>query len=95
MFLSRIGLGWALAVVVVLAAALMPAAGATARGIEPSSPWYAYDAALRNAQHQRQQHVITSVQPTSPWYAYDAALRNGQHQRQHRIVEVLQIQRVD
>jgi hypothetical protein len=81
MFHSRTGLGWALAVVVVLAAALMPAAGATARSIEPSSPWYAYDAALRNTQHQRQQHA-TSIQPTSPWYAYDAALRNAQHQRQ-------------
>jgi hypothetical protein len=55
MFLSRIGLGWALAVVV-LAAALVPAAGATARSIQPSSPWYAYDAALRNAQH----HVVNS-----------------------------------
>ena len=93
MFLSRIGLGWALAVVV-LAAALVPAAGATARGIAPSSPWYAYDAALRNAQHQRQQHATTNIQPTSPWYAYGAALRNAQHQRPHRIVEVLQIQRV-
>ena len=77
MFLSRIGFGWALAVVV-LAAALVPAAGATARGIVPSSPWYAYDAALRNAQHQ--QHATTNIQPTSPWYAYDAALRNA-HQR--------------
>ena len=85
MFLSRIRPGWTLAVVVILAAALMAAAGATARSIQPTSPWYAYDAALRNAQHQRQQHTISSVQPTSPWYAYDAALRNAQHQRQqHR-----------
>jgi hypothetical protein len=60
MFLSHVRLGWALAVVVVLAGALMPAAGATARGIEPTSPWYAYDAALRGAQHQRQQHVVRS-----------------------------------
>jgi hypothetical protein len=90
MFLSRIGLGWVLAVVVVLAAALMPAAGATARSIEPSSPWYAYDAALRNAQHQRQQHAVTSIQPTSPWYAYDAALRNAQHQRQQHAVTSIQ-----
>jgi len=88
-------LGLALAVVVVLAAVLMPAAGATARGIQPTSPWYAYDAALRNVQptspwyaydaalrkaHQRQ-HVTKSVLPTSPWYAYDAALRKAQHQR--------------
>jgi hypothetical protein len=91
MFLSR-RLGWAVAVVVVLAAALMPAAGATARIILPTSPWYAYDAALRNVQHQRQQHVVTSIQPTSPWYAYDAALR-AQHQRQQHI-EVLQVERV-
>jgi hypothetical protein len=89
MFLSR-RLGWALAVVVVLASALMPAAGATARIILPTSPWYAYDAALRNAQHQRQQHVVTSVQPTSPWYAYDAALRKAQHQRQRRVVISIQ-----
>ena len=55
---SRIRLGWTLAVVVVLAAALMPAAGATARGVQPTSPWYAYDAALRKAQHQRQQQGV-------------------------------------
>jgi len=79
MFRSRMRLGLALAVVVVLAAVLMPAAGATARGIQPTSPWYAYDAALRKA-HQRQ-HVTKSVLPTSPWYAYDAALRKAQHQR--------------
>ena len=88
MFVSRMRLGWALAVVVVLAAALMPAAGATVRGIQPKSPWYAYDAALRNAQHQRQ-HVTSSI-PTSPWYAYDAALRKVQHQR----LVILQNQRV-
>jgi len=89
MFRSRVRLGWALAVVVVIAAALLPAAGATARSIQPSSPWYAYAtgyaAALRNAQHyQRQQHVISSIKPSSPWYAYAtgyaAALRNAQHQ---------------
>jgi hypothetical protein len=86
MFRSRVRLGWALAVVVVLAAALMPAAGATTRGLKPSSPWYAYAtgyaAALRNAQHLRRQHTITSIQPSSPWYAYAtgyaAALRNAQ-----------------
>ena len=82
MFRFRIRLGLALAVVVVLAAALMPAAGAAARGIQPTSPWYAYDAALRNAQHQRQDQTISGIQPTSPWYAYDAALRHAQHQRQ-------------
>ena len=90
MFHSRIGLGWALTVVV-LGAALIPAAGAAVRGIQPTSPWYAYDAALRQAQHQRQQHVIGTVQPTSPWYAYDAALRKAQHQRH---IEVLQNLRV-
>jgi hypothetical protein len=89
MFLSRIRLGLAPAVVVVLAAALVPAAGATVRGIQPTSPWYAYDAALRNAQHQRQ-HDVTSVQPTSPWYAYDAALRKAQHQRQQNVTSRIQ-----
>ena len=84
MSLSRIRLGWALAVVIVLATALMPAAGATARGVQPTSPWYAYDAALRNAQHQRQQQTISGIEPTSPWYAYDAALRKAQHQRQQQ-----------
>ena len=73
MFPSRIRLGWALALVVVLAAALMPAAGATSRGIQPTSPWYAYDAALRNAQQQRQEQMISG---------YAAALRKAQHQRQ-------------
>jgi hypothetical protein len=57
MFRSRVRLGCALAVVVVLAAVLVPAAGATAGGLKPSSPWYAYAtgyaAALRNAQHLR------------------------------------------
>jgi len=90
MFRSRIRFGWTLALVVVLAAALMPVAGAAARSIQPPSPWYAYDAALRNAQHQRQQHLVKSIQPTSPWYAYDAALRKAQHQR----IEVLQNKRL-
>ncbi len=81
MFHFRFRLGLALAVVVVLAAALLPAAGATARGIEPKSPWYAYDAALRKAQHQRLAHVLGGIEPKSPWYAYDAALRKAQHQR--------------
>lgn len=84
MFRSRVRLGWAFAVVVVLAAALMPAAGAAVRGIQPKGPWYAYDAALRKAQHQRQQHVLNRI-PTSPWYAYDAALRKAQHQRQQHV----------
>jgi hypothetical protein len=79
MFVSRIG--WALAVVVVLAAALMPAAGATVRGVQPKSPWYAYDAALRHAQRKHQVR-IGGIQPKSPWYAYDAALRKAQHERQ-------------
>jgi hypothetical protein len=90
MFRSNIRLGWALALAVVLAAALLPAAGATARGIQPTSPWYAYDAALRNAQHQRQAQTISGIQPTSPWYAYDAALRNAQHQRQQQTISGIQ-----
>ena len=73
MFRSRNRIGLALAVVVVLAAALVPAAGATGRVMQPKSPWYAYDAALRNAK----QHATSRI-PTSPWYAYDAALRNAQ-----------------
>ena len=84
MFRSHIPLGWALAVVVVLAAALMPAAGATTRGVQPTSPWYAYDAALRAVQHQRQAQATGSIQPTSPWYAYDAALRAAERQRQQQ-----------
>ena len=84
MFRSRIPLGWALAVVVVLAAALMPAAGATTRGVQPTSPWYAYDAALRAAQHHRQAQAISGSQPMSPWYSYDAALRAAQRQRQQQ-----------
>jgi hypothetical protein len=80
MFVSRIRLGLALSGVGVLAATLLPAAGASGRTIV-TSPWYAYDAALRNAQHQRQHQAISSIQPTSPWYAYDAALRNAEHQR--------------
>jgi hypothetical protein len=86
MFRSRIRLGWVLAVIVVLAAALIPVAGATARGIQPTSPWYAFDAALRKAQHERQEQIIRDIQPTSPWYAYDAALRKAQHQRQEQKV---------
>jgi len=89
MFHPRIRLGLALAAVVVLAAVLMPAAGATARGIQPTSPWYAYDAALRKAQHP-QQHVVSNFQPTSPWYAYDAALRKAQHQRRQHLIESIQ-----
>ena len=82
MFRSRMRLGLALAVVVVLAAVLMPAAGATARGTQPKmSPWYAFDAALRKAQLKRQQHLFSSIQPKSPWYAHDAALRKAQHLR--------------
>ena len=73
MFLSRIRLGSALAVVVVIAAALMAATGAAARSVQPTSPWYAYDAALRKAQHQRRQHVIRRIKPTNPWSAYTAA----------------------
>jgi hypothetical protein len=80
MFISRIRLGLPLASVCVLAATLLPTAGATHRTIV-TSPWYAYDQALRNAQHQRQHQTINNIQPTSPWYAYDQALRNAEHQR--------------
>jgi hypothetical protein len=69
----------------------------TISGIQPTSPWYAYDAALRAAAHQRQQtalkaaehqqqKTISGIQPTSPWYAYDAALRAAAHQRQEQRV---------
>ena len=93
MFNARIRLGWALAVVVVLATALTQVAGAASRVIQPPGPWYAYDAALRQAHHLRQQHDVKSIQPTSPWYAYDAALRKARHQRLHR-VEALQNHRI-
>jgi len=55
-------------------------------GIQPTSPWYAYDAALRNAHL----HVIGSVRPTSPWYAYDAALRKAERKRQQYTVKSVQ-----
>jgi len=87
---NRTQFGLALAAVVVLAAALMPAAGATGPGIQPTSPWYAYDAALRNANHQRQQHASDRIQPTSPWYAFDAALRKSHHQRQQYAINSIQ-----
>jgi hypothetical protein len=88
--ITRKNLSWAFVVVFVLAAVLVPAAGAArtvsvgSNGIQPTSPWYAYDAALRKAQHQRQAQSLRSIQPTSPWYAYDAALRKAQHQRQEQ-----------
>jgi hypothetical protein len=87
MFRSRIRFGSALAVVVVLAVALMPAAGAA---VQPMSPWYAFDAALRAAHHQRQEQTLSGIQPTSPWYAYDAALRAAQHQRQEQALAGVQ-----
>ncbi|HUO71922.1 MAG TPA: hypothetical protein VMU39_14205 [Solirubrobacteraceae bacterium] len=87
MFRSRKRLGLASAVVVVLAASLLPAAGIAARGIQPTSPWYAYDAAIRKAEHH---NLVSSVQPTSPWYAYDAALRKAQHER---LVQAVQAKR--
>ena len=90
MFLSQVRLGWALAVVVVVAGALIPAAGATAGGIQPTSPWYAYDAAVTKAQHQRQQHAVSVIQPTSPWYAYDAAVLKARQQRQQHVVSGIQ-----
>lgn len=84
--ISRKNLSWALVVVFVLAAVLVPAAGArTGGGVQPTSPWYAYDQALRNAQHLRHEQSVraqlANIQPTSPWYAYDEALRRAQHER--------------
>jgi hypothetical protein len=64
----------------------LPRQGKTISGIQPTSPWYAYDAALRAAEHQRQEQAISGIQPTSPWYAYDAALRAAEHQRQEQRV---------
>jgi hypothetical protein len=84
MSLSRIRFAWALAAIVVLAVAFVPVAGARTGGVEPKNPWYAYDAALRAAQHPQQ--VVRAIEPTSPWYAYDAALRKAQHQRQQQRV---------
>jgi hypothetical protein len=76
------------ALTVVVAVAFMPAAGATVRSVQPSSPWYAYDAALRKV--ERQQQLTSSVQPSSPWYAYDAALRKVEHQRQQQLTSSVQ-----
>jgi hypothetical protein len=64
----------------------LPPQEKTIGGIQPTSPWYAYDAALRAAAHQRQEQTIEGIQPTSPWYAYDAALRAAAHQRQEQRV---------
>jgi hypothetical protein len=58
MSLSRIRFAWALAAIVVLAAALVPVAGAGTGRVVSKNPWYAYDAALRKAQHQRHQQSI-------------------------------------
>jgi hypothetical protein len=62
----------------------------TTNGIQPTSPWYAYDAALRAAEHQKQQQTVSGIQPTSPWYAYDAALRAAERQKQQQTVSGIQ-----
>lgn len=89
----RTNLSWALVVVFVAAAMLVPAAGARIgsvgpNGIQPMNPWYAHDAALRQAQHQRHEQIVAArlkaIQPKNPWYAFDAALRKAQ-QQQHRV----------
>jgi len=58
-------------------------------GVQPTSPWYAYDAALRKAQQKRHTQSVKaqvgSVQPTSPWYAYDAALRAAKHRSEQSV----------
>jgi SRSO17 transposase len=81
---TRTRIALAFAIFVVLAAAVVPAAGARSSGpVQPTSPWYAYDAAVRKAQHQRHLQSVRaqlSRIPTSPWYAYDAAVR-AQHKR--------------
>jgi hypothetical protein len=64
----------------------LPRQGQTSSGIQPTSPWYAYDAALRAAERQQQEQTIAGIQPKSPWYAYDAALRAAEHQRQEQRV---------
>ena len=97
MFVSRVRLGWALAVVVALAAALVPAAGATPREFQPSLR-HAYDAASTNAEHQRQQHAIRSIKAANPWAAYEPAhdlllqlqLKAAQHQRQQHAISTVQ-----
>ena len=80
----RTRIAFAVAIVLVLAAAVVPAAGART---EPTSPWYAYDAAVRKAQDQRHAQQVKSQLrgiATSPWYAYDAGLRKLKHQRAQR-----------
>jgi len=83
----RTRIAFAVAIVVVAAAAVVPAAGARTGRVEPTSPWYAYDAAVRKAQDQRHAQQVKSQLrgiPTSPWYAYDAGLRKLKHQRAQR-----------
>jgi len=74
---TRTRIALAFAIFVVLAVALVPAAGARTGAIQPSSPWYARDAAVRQAQHKAQLSRI----PANPWYAHDAAVRALQHKR--------------
>ncbi|HTZ06938.1 MAG TPA: hypothetical protein VMB53_14470 [Gaiellaceae bacterium] len=83
--ITRRHISFAFVVVFVFVAVLVPAAIAGNGGVQPTSPWYAYDAALRKAQEKRHDQSVKSetagVQPTSPWYAYDAALRKAQEKR--------------
>ena len=90
--ITRRHLCFGIAVVFVVAAVIVPAAGARTGAVEPKNPWYAYDAALRKAQEKRHEQSVKaqvgSVQPTSPWYAYDAALRKAQQKRSEQSVGV-------
>jgi hypothetical protein len=77
-----------LAVVSVLAAVIVPAAGASNFG--PKDPWYLYGVSLTKQLRQEQSvkaHKAAGVQPTSPWYAYDAALRKAQAKRHTQSVK--------
>ena len=51
--ITRRHISFAFVVVFVFVAVLVPAAIAGNGGVQPTSPWYAYDAALRKAEKQR------------------------------------------
>ena len=79
--ITRRHLCFGIAVVFVVAAVIVPAAGAGNFG--PKDPWYMYGVSLTN-QLRHDQSVDSQaggVQPTSPWYAYDAALRKAKQKR--------------
>jgi len=86
--ITRRHLCFGIAVVFVVAAVIVPAAGAGNFG--PKDPWYTYGVSLTNQRHEQsvKTHRTGGVQPTSPWYAYDAALRKAQQKRTQQSVGI-------